>query len=110
MGTPRVWQGPGVGGCPGPAPGARTARTLAPDARLTVGGVAGVSSDHGPSKYRVARDVLSDADGPDLDAEEIEAILDERDVDGVLREYGTSLPAITTDGLRPLSSLFAEAN
>ena len=57
-------------------------------------------TDHAPSKYRAVRDALSDADGPDLDAEEIDAILDEHDVDDVLREYDIVPPAITTDGMR----------
>ena len=57
-------------------------------------------TNHAPSKYRVARDTLGDADGPDLDAEEIDVLLDERDVDNVLREYDVVPPAITTDGMR----------
>lgn len=57
-------------------------------------------TDHAPSKYRVAREELGRDDGRDLTAEEVEALLDERDVDDVLHGYDIVPPAITTDGMR----------
>lgn len=54
-------------------------------------------TEHAPSKYRVAREALP-AHG--LSESEIETLLDETDIDHVLREYNITPPAITVNGMR----------
>ena len=54
-------------------------------------------TDHAPSKYRAAREGLREHGLADS---EIESLLDERDVDDVLSEYGVAPPSVTVDGMR----------
>jgi integrase len=57
-----------------------------------------VPTEHPPSKYRVAREEL--AATHELSESEIETVLDERDIDAVLREYTIAPPAVTVNGMR----------
>ncbi|GAB3035335.1 tyrosine-type recombinase/integrase [Natronobiforma cellulositropha] len=61
---------------------------------------------HAPSIYRAVRRALGDEFAPD----ELEALLAERDIDDLLREYGVSPPSLTkAGGRRVLKRLTAEA-
>jgi integrase len=55
-------------------------------------------TEHAPSKYRVARSAL--VASHDMSEEKVETILDEHDIDSVLREYEIAPPAVTVNGMR----------
>ena len=62
---------------------------------------------HAPSEYRVARDAL--ADEHVLSDEEIERVLEELEIDDVLREHELAPPAITVDGVHKHMKTLYEA-
>ncbi|WP_049972339.1 tyrosine-type recombinase/integrase [Haladaptatus cibarius] len=62
-------------------------------------------TDHAPSKYRAVREQLAG----DYTESQIETILDENDIDDVVREYEIAIPAISTRGARNLMKRLCEA-
>jgi integrase len=58
-------------------------------------------TEHAPSKYAAARDALGEA--------EANALLEDADVDDVLREHDIAPPAVTTEGVRRILERVAEA-
>ena len=63
---------------------------------------------HAPSLHRAARERLRDDDTA-VDADTVNSLLDERDIDDVLREFDVVPPAITTDGARSIMKRLSEA-
>ncbi|WP_266080532.1 tyrosine-type recombinase/integrase [Haladaptatus caseinilyticus] len=61
-------------------------------------------TDHAPSKYRAVREQL---DG-DYSERRIETLLDENDIDDVIREHEIVIPAISTRGARNLMKRLCE--
>ncbi len=61
-------------------------------------------TDHAPSKYRAVREQLAD----EYSEHRIETILDENDIDDVVREYEVVIPAISTRGARNLMKRLCE--
>ena len=60
---------------------------------------------HAPTLYRAAREGLEDDSA--LDA--VDALLEEGDVDDVLREFDVAPPSVTTDGARSIMKRLSEA-
>ncbi|ESP86799.1 tyrosine-type recombinase/integrase [Candidatus Halobonum tyrrellensis] len=56
-------------------------------------------SAHAPSKYRAVREQLAEQDMPD---DEVETILDDQEINTVVREYEVVPPALSTNGARNL--------
>lgn len=63
--------------------------------------MAGLPNEPRAFTFRVAREELQVGD-PTLDADDIDGLLEERDVDDVLREFNIVPPSITTDGARSI--------
>lgn len=62
-------------------------------------------TDHAPSKYRAAREAL----GEEFSDAQVEKILDENDIDDVIREHEIVIPAISTRGARNLMKRLCES-
>jgi len=62
-------------------------------------------TDHAPSKYRAAREAL----GEEFSNAQVEEILDEHDIDDVIREHEIVIPAISTRGARNLMKRLCES-
>ncbi|WP_458187648.1 tyrosine-type recombinase/integrase [Haladaptatus sp. NG-WS-4] len=61
-------------------------------------------TDHAPSKYRAAREQLRD----EYDDDHVEKLLEENDIDDVVREHEIVVPAISTRGARNLMKRLCE--
>ncbi|MCF2165423.1 tyrosine-type recombinase/integrase [Halobacterium salinarum] len=66
-----------------------------------------IPTGHAPSKFRAVRDELIDERGRDADV--IEDLLAEKDVDVVLREEEVAPPALTTEGARTVLKRLCDA-